>query len=111
LIRDILDLSRWLGKSQFAAVVHGGLMEHFPSEQSIRRSLEEQLLIAPQVIFDVPISSPKNDRLFTADEVFRQPWTTADWHNTLHPFNISEYSEETHVEPGMTDDLVVAITA
>lgn len=63
----------------FDAVTHGGLMEHFPSADEIRASLRAQLRVAPRVIFDVPVGSEKNLRLFERDTIFRQVWSPGVW--------------------------------
>jgi SAM-dependent methyltransferase len=107
---DIFNLSQSVGDAKFDAIVHGGLMEHFSTAEMIQESVAEQLKIAPIVIFDIPIYSAKNLRLFQADDVFRQVWPTQKWLDTLAQFSVIQYTEEMHPEPGMTDDLIIAIS-
>jgi SAM-dependent methyltransferase len=92
------------------AVTHGGLMEHFPSAASIQASLLAQLELAPLVVFDVPLGTDKNLRLFERDDIFRQDWTAEQWlGQVLAPFHVERAHTELHPDPSMTDDLVVAL--
>ena len=92
------------------AVTHGGLMEHFPSAASIQASLLAQLSLAPLVVFDVPLGTDKNLRLFERDDIFRQDWTAEQWlGQVLAPFRVERAHTELHPDPSMTDDLVVAL--
>ncbi|MGH8903408.1 MAG: class I SAM-dependent methyltransferase [Egibacteraceae bacterium] len=110
LVGDISDLQSFCRHGGYQAVTHGGLMEHFPSAESIRSSLTAQLDIAPYIVFDVPINTPKNLRLFEKDDIFRQMWTVEEWlYDVLGNFNLVQWQEERHSEPAMTDDLVVAL--
>lgn len=94
----------------YDAITHGGLMEHFPSAEAIRKSLRSQLDIARLIVFDVPIRSDKNLVLFDRDDIFRQVWTSEQWvHEVLDGLPVARWHEENHPNPNMTDDLVVAL--
>lgn len=109
------DLSRLadipeLTDSQLDAVTHGGLMEHFSSQEAVRETLRNQLDYAPYVIFDVPLGTPKNQRLFERDDVFRQEWTSEEWREVvLKDFNVVVWKDEIHDHASMTDDLVCVL--
>ena len=95
----------------FDAITHGGLMEHFPSAEAIRESIDAQLRLAPLVVFDVPVGTPKNVRLFERDDIFRQVWTPEVWlTHVLAGFAVLSWQQEEHSAPNMTDDLVVALS-
>jgi SAM-dependent methyltransferase len=93
------------------AVTHGGLLEHLPSADAVRASLAAQLRLAPLVVFDVPLGTDKNLRLFERDDIFRQDWTAEQWlGEVLAGFHVDRAHTELHPDPNMTDDLVVAIS-
>jgi len=111
LVGDMDDLGGFIGQ-EFAAVTHGGVMEHLPSKQAIQASLAAQLTVAPLVVFDVPVGTDKNLRLFARDTIFRQEWPPDEWvGDVLAPFAVQEWHIESHDAPNMTDDLVLAIRA
>jgi len=108
---DINSLLTHFGQNSFDGITHGGLMEHFPSESAIQESLNQQLELAPLIVFDVPIDTQKNKTLFKNDDIFRQIWTSKYWlEKVLSPFNICAFSEEIHNQQGMTDDLICALS-
>jgi SAM-dependent methyltransferase len=108
-VGDMNDLTRF-ESGRFAAVTHGGVMEHFESDVSVRDSLRRQLDVAPLVIFDVPTGSAKNRKLFAGDRIFRQEWEPETWiRSVLAPFTIDQWHLEVHDSPTMTDDLVVVL--
>jgi SAM-dependent methyltransferase len=93
------------------AITHGGLMEHFPSAAAVQASLAAQLELAPLVVFDVPLGTDKNRRLFARDDIFRQDWSAERWlGEVLAPFTVARSLTELHPDQAMTDDLVVALT-
>ena len=101
-----------LNEDDLTAITHGGVMEHFPTIESIQDALRQQLDVAPVVIFDVPIRTPKNEQLFAKDSIFRHVWDASFWINeVLGGFNIAHASEENHPQFQMTDDLVVVLRA
>jgi 2-polyprenyl-3-methyl-5-hydroxy-6-metoxy-1,4-benzoquinol methylase len=111
-IGDMFNLGQVAPKGTFHTVTHGGVMEHLESAQSIRETLSAQLAFAPTVIFDVPIRSAKNLRLFQKDDIFRQLWTAEEWINdALAGLPIAEARSDLHPDENMTDDLVVALRA
>ncbi len=111
-VGDMFNLGEVAPAGTFHAITHGGIMEHFDSVDSIRTALKAQLAIAPRVIFDVPIDTPKNRTLFKRDEIFRQVWTSEQWvHDVLRGLNVVEWHTDLHPESNMTDDLVVALSA
>lgn len=108
-VGDMNHLEKF-ARDRFSAVTHGGLMEHFPSEESVRESLRKQLEIAPLIVFDVPAGTEKNLALFARDDIFRQEWTPEIWlEHVLAPFHVDQWHLETHDPPSMTDDLVVVL--
>jgi SAM-dependent methyltransferase len=107
---DITRLSEMFEANSFDVVSHGGMLEHYESAGAIRGALEAQLTIAPIVIFDVPLPTPKNLELFRQDNIFRQLWTSREWlDQTLMGFNVLAWAEELHSEMNMTDDLVCVV--
>jgi len=67
-------------------------------------------MVAPKVIFDVPVGSDKNRRLFERDSIFRQLWTADQWvDDVLDGLNVIEAHTELHLDDNMTDDLVIAL--
>jgi cyclopropane fatty-acyl-phospholipid synthase-like methyltransferase len=111
LVGDMNDLSHFADGGRFAAVTHGGVMEHFESDASVQNSLRLQLEVAPLVIFDVPTGSEKNQKLFARDHIFRQEWQPETWiSSVLAPFNVDQWHLEVHDSPTMTDDLVVVLS-
>jgi hypothetical protein len=61
-------------------------------------------------VFDVPLGTDKNLRLFERDDIFRQDWTAEQWlGQVLAPFRVERAHTELHPDPSMTDDLVVAL--
>jgi SAM-dependent methyltransferase len=112
LVGDMFNLSSIAPVGVFQAITHGGVMEHLDSVGGIREALREQLAYAPVVVFDIPIDSPKNRRLFQRDRIFRQLWTAEEWlRGVLAGLNIVESSVDLHAEPNMTDDLVIVLGA
>lgn len=94
IVGDIHDLSGFGDNPGYDAVIHGGVMEHFPSMESIRDSLSKQLQLAPYVIFDVPIQTEKNLHMFENDQIFRNIWSTEEWvTNVLHGFDVRRWTE------------------
>jgi SAM-dependent methyltransferase len=114
-VADMLRLDQVPGPGgelppRFDAITHGGLMEHFPSAEAIAANLADQLQVAPLLVFDVPIGSDKNLRLFERDDIFRQLWTAEEWMaGPLAGFEVLRSHTESHPDPNMTDDLVVAL--
>ena len=109
-VGDMTRLSELRDERGWDAITHGGLMEHFPSAEAIRKSLRTQLDVARLVIFDVPVRSDKNLVLFERDDIFRQVWTSEQWvDEVLDGLPVARWHEENHPNPNMTDDLVVAL--
>lgn len=107
---NMFELAGIPGLSDMDAFTHGGLMEHFESEDAVRRALSHQLDHAPHVIFDVPLGTAKNKKLFAGDGVFRQAWTSEEWvGRVLKDFKIVAWQDELHDHPSMTDDLVCVL--
>ena len=62
-------------------------------------------------MFDVPVGTRKNVRLFERDEIFRQVWTPEVWlTRVLAGFMVSSWQQEQYLAPNMTDDLVVGLS-
>lgn len=111
-VGDIFNLEAVAQPGTFRAVTHGGVMEHFESPESIRASLSYQLDYVPTVVFDVPINSAKNLKLFKRDTIFRQLWTEREWlDDVLGGLSIIDARTDFHPESNMTDDLVVVLRA
>ena len=109
-VADMFNLGAFVLAGEFQAITHGGLMEHLPSADSIRQALREQLIVVPNVIFDVPVSSVKNQGLFGRDNIFRQLWTADQWvDDVLEGLHVIETHTELHSDDNMTDDLVIAL--
>jgi SAM-dependent methyltransferase len=109
-VADMLDRDT-IPAYPYAAVTHGGLLEHLGSEGEVQGILAMQLTCAPYVIFDVPALTPKNEKLFAQDDIFRQPWSPDYWLGTvLEEFTIDRTALEEHPDRNMTDDLVVAVS-
>ncbi|MCX6560646.1 MAG: class I SAM-dependent methyltransferase [Candidatus Aminicenantes bacterium] len=77
---DLFRLDFESGSFDFA--FHQGVMEHFP-ETEIRRALQEQLRVAPCVVFSVPGANYKKKDF--GDE---RLWTKKAWLEILAPFKI-----------------------
>lgn len=104
--------SRLFRAGRFAAITHGGLMEHFPSVAEIRAAIHDQLRVAPRLIFDVPVASARNEALFARDSVFRNVWTSEFWrHEVLSGFRIEAARLDPHDHRSMTDDWVCVVAA
>jgi SAM-dependent methyltransferase len=109
-VGDMFNLDSVAPMGTFQAITHGGVMEHLDSAESIREALRDQLEFAPNIVFDVPVDSAKNRRLFARDDIFRQLWTPDQWlHEVLAGLTVTEARTELHEEDNMTDDLVVAL--
>lgn len=109
-VGDMLALDEIPGLEETDAFTHGGLMEHFESREAIRHALAHQLEHAKYVIFDVPLGTPKNRRLFDGDGVFRQDWSHEQWiEEVLAGFQLLEWRTETHDHRSMTDDLICVL--
>jgi 2-polyprenyl-3-methyl-5-hydroxy-6-metoxy-1,4-benzoquinol methylase len=107
-LMDAGEAARALGRRGFEVVTHGGLLEHLPSAADMTAELRRHLTLAPNVVFDVPVRTPRNEALFAADSVFRHVWDADQWLATvLAGFTIVSSEVETRTDPGMTDDLVV----
>ncbi len=115
-LKDLNKIHLEFQRDEFAAITHGGLMEHYHSAQEIRYALQKQLMIAPYIVFDVPYQTDKNcglfdrenDQLFGGDGVFRQLWDKDKWSEVLAEFKPLIIRED-HTDPGMTDDLVIVL--
>ena len=107
-LMDAAEAERALGGRTFDVVTHGGLLEHLPTAAAMTAELRRHLTLAPNVVFDVPVRTPRNEALFAADAVFRHVWDADQWLATvLAEFTVVSSEVETRTDPGMTDDLVV----
>lgn len=110
IVGDIQDLASLERFGSFDAVIHGGVMEHFPSVESIRKSIAGQLRLAPYVIFDVPIRTDKNLDMFQRDEIFRNVWSAAEWMtDVLNSFDVRRWTEVLRPSQSITDDAVFIV--
>jgi SAM-dependent methyltransferase len=66
---DLLDLTSQFQAKSFDAIIHSGVMEHFP-DNLIIRSFSEQRAIANLVIFKVPNANSKLSPAHFGDERF-----------------------------------------
>lgn len=107
----VMDLAAaWekFGGQQFDVITHGGLLEHLDSAADMQAELRRQLACAHNVVFDVPVQTPKNRQLFAKDDVFRHVWTADRWlADVLGDFRVRFAEQEVHAAEGMTDDLIV----
>jgi len=107
-LMDAAEAGAVLGEHAFHVVTHGGLLEHLPSAREMVAELRRHLALAPNVVFDVPVRTTRNESLFARDSVFRHVWDADQWHATvLAEFTVLSSAVETRTDPGMTDDLVV----
>lgn len=107
-VADMEDIARVCPGQAFEVIVHGGVLEHLASADDMRAALQSQLRLAPDVIFDVPVKTVRNEALFGKDTVFRHVWEAAEWAEAvLAGFNVVTTEVELRENPGMTDDLVV----
>ncbi len=84
---DFWKLKKYFQKDSFDCITHGGVLEHF-SIKEIQSILDQQLGIAPYIIFSVPTESAWNTRYFK-DNIFRNLWPSKFWlDNVLKNYNI-----------------------
>lgn len=108
-LADIFDLDHRFRSRKFAAVTHGGVLEHF-SDNQMKIILDKQLKLAPLVLFSVPVHSARNARYFQADSMgHRNLWSKAQWKNFLQSYYTVKALKTVHAT--RKDDLLVVITA
>jgi len=106
-LADIFDLGKRFRANSFAAITHGGVLEHF-SDNQIKIILDQQLRLAPLVIFSVPVKSQRNEKYFKKDQMgHRNLWSKAQWVEFLG--NYYKIKEARIVSAARKDDLILVI--
>lgn len=105
---DIFELGKHFRSKQFDVVTHGGVLEHF-SDNQIKLLLDEQLKVAPIIIFSVPIKSKRNNIYFKHDQMgHRHLWTKSQWIDFIS--NYYKIKEARISKSLRKDDLIMVIT-
>jgi 2-polyprenyl-3-methyl-5-hydroxy-6-metoxy-1,4-benzoquinol methylase len=103
LCEDFFHLRRSTLNHHYDLVFHSGVLEHF-HDWEIHAILEQQLAVAPQVIFSVPLASDSNHSYFD-DGHFRRLIFQEDWLEILGRFSV----EKAEIVTGRHDDLLVVL--
>lgn len=108
MLVEIADIVEKFEADSFDACISGGTMEHF-AEDDIIKLLKAQLIVAPNLIFSVPIGS---EDITETDEdgIFRHIWTSQKWLRFLEDFNIVSHKVvKSHRKVGLGRGLFVVI--
>jgi 2-polyprenyl-3-methyl-5-hydroxy-6-metoxy-1,4-benzoquinol methylase len=104
---DIHALETITQPGEFAVITHSGVLEHFSCAADIVTHLRRELVLAGHVVFDVPIDTAKNRRLFQNDHVFRHMWDQTVWVSVVEDAaTVCDWTIECHEDQAMTDHFV-----
>lgn len=118
---DILRADKIFKKNSFDVCLSGGLLEHF-NKDKIRKTIKQQLRIAPLVIASMPVKTKRTMKHYgftektalnniSHDGIYRNFWSKNEWvSDVLKEFNvIKHFVKKTNPIIGNFDEIHILI--